>query len=139
MLYRDPSGHDAVNQGNLYGSLSEGYFHKQNLDGLNEVRKHLTNDVDGLDFEPNKAMMKMFDEMLSINLELTGAYKDFYEHELTESMLMKQGYGYNNAHNRALEIHNVQPQALYAPEVVQDFYKWFNKNDYDYWGITIKK
>ncbi len=139
MLYRDPSGHDAVNQGNLYGSLSEGYFHKQNLDGLNEVRKHLTNDVDGLDFEPNKAMMKRIDEMLSNNQELTGAYKDFYEHELTESMLMKQGYGYNNAHNRALEIHNVQPQALYAPEVVQDFYKWFNKNDYDYWGITIKK
>ena len=36
---------------------SEGgsYSHKQNLDGLNEVRKHLTNDVDGFDFEPNKA------------------------------------------------------------------------------------
>lgn len=93
----------------------------------------------GLDFEPNKAMMEKIEEMLSNNQELTGAYKDFYEHELTESMLMKQGYGYNDAHNMALEIHNVQPQALYSPEIVQKFSKWFNKSDYEYWGITIKK
>ena len=80
-----------------------------------------------------------YKEMLSNNQELTGAYKDFYEHELTESMLMKQGYGYNDSHNMALEIHNVQPQALYSPEIVQEFSKWFNKSDYEYWGITIKK
>ena len=120
-------------------SEGDSYSHKQNLDGLNEVRKHLTNDVDGFDFEPNKAMMEKIKEMLSNNQELTGAYKDFYEHELTESMLMKQGYGYNDAHNMALEIHNVQPQALYSPEIVQEFSKWFNKSDYEYWGITIKK
>ncbi len=113
--------------------------HKQNLDGLNEVRKHLTNDVDGLDFEPNNAMMGKIEKMLSNGQKLTGAYKDFYEHELTESTLMKQGYGYNDAHNMALEIHNVQPQALYSPEIVQEFSKWFNKSDYEYWGITIKK
>lgn len=118
---------------------SGSYSHKQNPDGLNEVRKHLTNDVDGLDFEPNNAMMRKIEEMLSNNQELTGAYKDFYEHELTESTLMKQGYGYNDAHNMALEIHNVQPQALYSPEIVQEFSKWFNKSDYEYWGITIKK
>ena len=120
-------------------SGSGSYSHKQNLDGLNEVRKHLTNDVDGLDFEPNNAMMGKIEEMLSNNQELTGAYKDFYEHELTESMLMKQGYGYNDAHNMALEIHNVQPQALYSPEIVQEFSKWFNKSDFEYWGIAIKK
>ena len=57
--------------------------HKQNLDGLNEVRKHLTNDVDGLDFEPNNAMMGKIEKMLSNGQKLTGAYKDFYEHELT--------------------------------------------------------
>lgn len=62
-------------------------------------------------------MMNKIEEMLSGNQELTGAYKDFYEHELTESMLMQQGYGYNDAHNMALEIHNVQPQALYSPEM----------------------
>lgn len=112
------------------------YSHTQNLDGLNEVRRHLTNDVDGLDFEPNKAMMNKIEEMLSANQELTGAYKDFYEHELTESMLMQQGHGYNEAHNMALEIHNVQPQALYSPEIVQEYSKWFNKNDFEYWGIT---
>lgn len=72
-------------------------------------------------------MMKKIEEMLSNN------------QELTESMLMKQGYGYNDAHNMALEIHNVQPQALYSPEIVQEFSKWFNKSDYEYWGITITK
>ena len=113
--------------------------HIQNLDGLNEVRNHLTNDVDGLDFEPNKAMMNKIEEILSNNQKLTGAYKDFYEHELTESILMKQGYGYNDAHNMALEIHNVQPQALYSPEIVQEYSKWFNKNDFEYWGISTKK
>lgn len=39
----------------------------------------------------------------------------------------------------ALKIHNVQPQALYSPEIVQEFPKRFNKSDYEYWGITIKK
>ena len=130
-----------TNNANITDDVIESgsYSHKQNLDGLNEVRKHLTNDVDGLDFEPNKAMMEKIEEMLSNSQELTGAYKDFYEHELTESVLMKQGYGYNDAHNMALEIHNVQPQALYSPEIVQEFSKWFNKSDYEYWGITIKK
>lgn len=46
---------------------------------------------------------------------------------------MKQGYGYNDTHNIALEIHNVQPQALYSPEIVQEYTKWFNKNDFEYW------
>ena len=115
------------------------YSHKQNLDGLNEVINHLTKDVDGLEFDPNKEMINKLKEMLLNNQELTGAYKDFYEHELTESILMKQGYNYNDAHNMALEIHKVKPQALYSSEIVQKFYKWFNKGDYEYWGITIKK
>lgn len=42
-------------------------------------------------------------------------------------MLIKQGYVYNDAHNMAL-----------SPEVVQEFSKWFNKSDYEYWGITVK-
>ena len=42
----------------------------------------------------NKAMMNKIEELLSGNQKLTGAYKDFYEHEVTESMLMKQGYEY---------------------------------------------
>lgn len=63
--------------------------------------------------------MDKIEEMLSNNQELTGAYKDFYEHELTESALMKQGYGYDDAHNMALDIHDVVPQALYSPEVVE--------------------
>ena len=120
----------------FFADKSGGYSHKQNLDGLNEVRRHLTYDVDGLDFEPNKAMMNKIEEMISDNQELTGAYRDFYEHELTESMLMQQKYGYNDSHNMALEIHNVQPQALYSPEIVQDYSKWFNKSDFEYWGIN---
>ena len=84
-------------------------------------------------------MINKIEEMLTNNQKLTGAYKDFCEHELTESMLMKQGYSYSDAHNMALEIHNVQPQALYSPEIVQEYYKWFNKSDYEYWGITIEK
>lgn len=125
------SGTEGGNGETTAGSEGGSYSHKQNLDGLNEIRKHLTNDVDGLDFEPNKAMMEKIEEMLSNNQELSGAYKDFYEHELTESMLMKQGYGYNDAHN-------IQPQALYSPEIVQEFSKWFNKSDYEYWRITKK-
>lgn len=116
-----------------------GHSHKQDLDGLNEVKNHLINDVDGMDYEPNKAMLQKIEELLSDNQELTGAYKDFYEHELTKSLLMKEGYDYNEAHNIALEIHNVEPQALYAPEVVEGYYKWFNKGDYEYWGVTIEK
>ncbi len=135
------SGHMNRNRGSVVNPFYKGgsYSHIQNLDGLNEVRNHLTNDVDGLDFEPNKVMMNKIEEMLSNNQKLTGAYKDFYEHELTESILMKQGYGYNDAHNMALEIHNVQPQALYSPEIVQEYSKWFNKNDFEYWGISSKK
>lgn len=111
------------------------YSHTQNPEGLDAVRKHLTNDVDGLDFEPNIAMMDKIEEMLSKNQELTGAYKDFYEHELTESIFMQQGYGYNEAHNMALEMHNVQPQALYSPEIIKEYPKWFNKMDFEYWEI----
>ena len=96
----------------------------------------MTNDVDGLDFEPNKAMMNKIEEKLSGNQELTGAYKDFYEHEPTESMLMQQGHGCNDAHNMALDIHNVQPQALYSSEIVQEYSKWFNKSDFEYCGIN---
>ena len=111
------------------------YFHKQDVDGLNELIKHLTYDVDDLDFEPNKAMISKIKEMISNKQALTGAYKDFYEHELTESMLMKQGFGYNDAHNMALTIHEVRPQALYSPEIVRKYYEWFNRGDYEYWGI----
>ena len=39
-------------------------------------------------------MMNKIEEIFLNNQELTGAYKDFYEHELTESISMKQGYGY---------------------------------------------
>ena len=52
-------------QKKILSSLRGSSSHKQNLDGLNEVRKHLTNDVDGLDFEPNNAMMEKIEKMLS--------------------------------------------------------------------------
>lgn len=48
----------------------------------------------------------------------------------------QQGYDYNTAHNMALEIHNVQPQALYSSEIVQEYSKWFDKSDFEYWGIS---
>ena len=39
----------------------------------------------------------------------------------------------------ALDAHNVQPQALYSPEIVEEYYQWFNKSDYEYWDIIINK
>ncbi|MFV0394496.1 MAG: hypothetical protein ACK5LC_08880 [Coprobacillaceae bacterium] len=48
---------------------------------------------------------------------------------------MNQGYSYNVAHEMALEIHDVPPQALYPPEIVQSMHEWFNSNDFSYWGI----
>ena len=131
------NGDEAVEIYNLL--LDGGYTNKQNFDGLNEIRNHLMNDVDGLDFKPNEVMMANIEEMLVNNQELVGAYKDFYEHELTESVLMKQGYSYEDSHNLALEIQGVPPQALYSKEVVEEYYKWFNKSDYEYWGIIISE
>ena len=117
----------------------EKYSHKQDFDGLNKIKSHLTNDVDGFEFKPNEVIVNEIEEMLANDQKLTGAYKDFYEHELTESALMEEGYSYKQAHNKALEIHNVEPQALYPPQIVKEYSKWFNKKDYEYWGITIDK
>lgn len=102
---------------------------------MDKVKEHLTNNVDGMDFEPNKVMLDKINEMLSNGQELTGAYKEFYNHELTELGLMNQGYSYTDAHNMALEIHNVPPQALYPPEIIQSMPEWFNINDFNFWGI----
>jgi len=67
---------------------------------------------------------------LSNGQELTGAYKEFYNHELTDLGLMNQGYSYADAHNMALELHNNVPaQALYPPKVIQSMPEWFNIND----------
>ena len=68
----------------------EQFTYKPSMDGLYRIRKHLMNDVEGFEFKPNKVMINKIKEMLTNNQELTGAYKNFYEHELTESVLMKQ-------------------------------------------------
>lgn len=114
---------------------NNGYTHQQNLEGLKEINNHLSDDVEGFEFEPNKAMINKIEEMINNGEPLSGAYKDFYEHELTESMLMKQGYDYNTAHNMALDIHEVQPQQLYSPEIIKNYPQWFNKLDFEFWGI----
>ncbi|THF74058.1 RHS repeat domain-containing protein [Cohnella fermenti] len=103
--------------------------------GLTQIKNHLTNNVDGMSYAPNKVMLNKIEEMLNNGEELKGAYKDFYEHELTELGLMNQGYSYNQAHDMALEFHGVQPQALYAPEVIKQMRMWFNKRDLEYWNI----
>ncbi len=76
---------------NIEDGENSTYVHDQNLEGLDTIRNHLTNDVDGLEFKPNEAMMDKIEELLSNNQELEGAYKDFYDHELTENALMRQG------------------------------------------------
>ena len=114
---------------------NNGYTHQQNLEGLKEINNHLSDDVEGFEFEPNKAMINKIEEMINNGEPLSGAYKDFYEHELTESMLMKQGYDYNTAHNMALDIHEVQPQELYYPEIIKNYPQWFKKLDFEFWGI----
>lgn len=113
------------------------YCHLQNIEGLNKIREHLEKDVDGLDFIPNQIMLQKIEELLLNNQALTGAYKNFYDHELTEDILMDESNSYEQAHKAALEIHNVLPQALYPLEIVEEYYKWFNKKDYEYWGLDI--
>ncbi|MNN75537.1 hypothetical protein D3C81_1918490 [compost metagenome] len=51
-------------------------------EGLTQIRSHLTNNVDGMSYEPNKVMLSKIEGMLKNGQELKGAYKDFYEHEL---------------------------------------------------------
>ncbi len=108
------------------------FTYKPSMDGLYRIREYLMNDVEGFEYKPNKVMINKIKEMLTNNQELTGAYKNFYEHELTESVLMEQGFSYKNAHDMALKVHDVLPQALYSPEVIKENYKWFNKLDYEY-------
>ena len=106
-----------------------------NREGFDEIKNHLTNNVDGMSYEPNKIMLEKIDNMLANNQKLTGAYEDFYYHELSELNFMKQGYSYELAHQMALELYNVPPQALYSPEVIESLPKWFNKSDFNYWNI----
>jgi hypothetical protein len=116
-------------------SVTEQKNIKYNQQGLDKINEHLTKNVDGMDFKPNQKMLSTIEAKLSNGEKLTGAYKDFYNHEITEMNLMKQGISYNEAHLKSLEIHNVAPQALYPPEVIKEMPKWFNKNDFDYWSI----
>lgn len=44
---------------------NNGYTHQQNLEGLKEINNHLSDDVEGFEFEPNKAMINKIEEMIN--------------------------------------------------------------------------
>jgi hypothetical protein len=65
----------------------------------------------------------------------TGAYEDFYQHELEEAANMAEGMGYDEAHQAALEELGHSPFGLYSKEVVEQFPELFNSNWRNFWGI----
>ena len=80
-------------------------------------------------------MIDRLENALAEGQPVTGADRNFYNHELTEADLMGSGMSYDDAHQAALEIHDVSPFSLYAPEVVESHPEIFNGNWFDYWGI----
>jgi len=69
-------------------------------------------------FGPNEEMVAGITNAFENGGPLTGAYQNFYQHELLESSLIDQGANYEAAHAAALAEYSVSPFSLYAPEVI---------------------
>jgi hypothetical protein len=100
--------------------------------GLAQVQEHLAQFGP---YAPNEEMVARLGSALSAGEPVTGADASFYMHELTESTLMRQGVGYEEAHAAALAKYGVSPYSVYAPDVVSKFPELFNSNWTEFWGM----
>lgn len=98
--------------------------------------KQIENYLKGLgNFPYNDAMINRLKAAAAEGRSLTGADRNFYLHELAESSMVSTGTSQEAAHQRALEIYNVDPSALYHPDVIRQHPAWFNNVQKNYWGI----
>jgi hypothetical protein len=61
----------------------------------------------------------------------------FYMHELSEATLMSKGMPYEVTHWEAIAKYSVNPQSIYAPEVIQQFPELFNPSWFEFWNIPL--
>ena len=101
--------------------------------GLGEVETNLAR-YDP--YPPNESMLARLRAALAGGTRLTGADAAFYQHELMESALIRQGIDKELAHQLAFEKLSMSPYAVYHPDVVMTYYPaHFNLNWLEYWGL----
>ncbi len=100
--------------------------------GLNTVKNHLSDDLSA---EFNDAMINRLETAYKNNTKISGADLDFYAHEIYESNMMKNGMGYEDAHEAAKSYYNAIEFNFYHPEVIKQNPKFFNNAWFIFWGI----
>jgi filamentous hemagglutinin len=102
-------------------------------EGLAAITNHLTNTVPGAIEAPENQFML---QALNAGEYATGAYENFYLHELEEAEFMSQGLSYETAHPMTLDALGHSPFSLYAPEIIEQMgHAYWNPNWFDYWGL----
>ncbi|MGX9773205.1 RHS repeat domain-containing protein [Janthinobacterium aestuarii] len=88
-------------------------------------------------YGPNEAMVSGLRESLKAGEKASGAYADFYLHEIAENTLRmgKIDPGYDAAHKAALLKYGVSEFNLYSEKVIRSMPGEFNKNFKNFWGI----
>lgn len=105
-------------------------------EGLQTITAHLES-LDALsETEPyNNAMLEKLESMMANGEDATGAYQNFYQHELQEAANMTEGMDPATAHQAALEAYGHNPYSIYPAEIVQQFAAYFNSNWFLFWGL----
>jgi hypothetical protein len=113
-----------------------------NQQGVDTIGQHLRRPIfnneygTGMDYPPNKAMVDRLQSAVSQGCGcIDGPDANFYLHETYENALMNQGWGYDDAHQRALSNYGVTEYDLYHPDVIQAYPEHFNDSWFDYYGI----
>jgi len=100
---------------------------------LEMIKQHIVTNFPN--YQPNEMMIKRLEQAMCNNQKISGADASFYFHELKEAKLMKQGLSYKEAHQQALEYHQVSPFSVYHPDVIRVYPDEFNNNWKRAWGI----
>ncbi len=99
------------------------------------MRKHLSGDMKE---EFNDAMIARLEYAYKNKIKINGADLDFYAHEIYEANMMKNGMGYDEAHEAAKMYYNATEFNLYHPEVIKKYPQYFNNAWFEFWGIGGK-
>jgi hypothetical protein len=116
----------------LFGKL-EGKEFVVEKEKLYILKKHIADNF--YSYEPNEMMIDRLQKALDNNQKFSGADASFYFHELREAELMKKGYYYEEAHNKALQDYEVSAFSVYHPDVIVACWDDFNQKWRDFWGI----
>ena len=80
-------------------------------------------------------MLSRLQNALKNGSSLIGADASFYMHEMAEAHMMTKGMAYESAHAAALQMYQVSPFSVYAPEVISAMPQFFNQNWTNFWGL----